>query len=60
MMTTNERLLLDRKTAAEMLGISSVTLDRLLRAGKGPKAKRIGSRVLFSRDELQRFAGATA
>jgi excisionase family DNA binding protein len=59
-MTTNERLLLDRKTAAEMLGISSVTLDRLLRAGKGPKAKRIGSRVLFSREELQRFAGVTA
>jgi excisionase family DNA binding protein len=59
-MITNERLLLDRKTAAEMLGISSVTLDRLLRAGKGPQPKRIGSRVLFSREELQRFAGVTA
>jgi excisionase family DNA binding protein len=42
-----------------MLGISYVTLDRLLRSGKGPKAKRIGSRVLFSRTELERFAEET-
>lgn len=59
-MTKFEKLLLDRKTAAEMLGISVVTLDRLLVAGKGPKAKRIGSRVLFSRTELERYAGVTA
>ena len=56
-MPKTEKLLYGRKETAAMLGISLVTLDRLLRTGKGPRAKRIGSRVLFSQPELARFTG---
>jgi excisionase family DNA binding protein len=56
-MSNKEKLLLDRKTAADMLGVSYVTLDRLVKNGE-LCPRRIGSRVLFPRCELIRFAYA--
>jgi excisionase family DNA binding protein len=53
----SERLLYDRKTAAEQLSISVATLDRLV-ANKCLTARRIGGRVLIPHGELKRFARA--
>ena len=52
-----ERLLYDRKTAAERLSISVRALDRLI-ANKCITARRIGSRVLIPYGELKKFARA--
>jgi excisionase family DNA binding protein len=48
-------LLYSRIEAAKLLGISFVTLDRLTLRGE-IQPRRIGSRVMFSRTELARFA----
>ena len=48
-------LLLDRPTAAYQLGISTASLDLLVRAGQ-LSAVRIGYRVLFLRSVLYEFA----
>jgi excisionase family DNA binding protein len=58
-MLTLNKLLYSRLEVAEMLSISHVTLWRLVRAGK-IMPQYIGSRQLFSREELQRFTGVTA
>jgi excisionase family DNA binding protein len=56
------KILLSRDEAARSLGISTKTLDKLVATGK-IHARRIGGdvrgRVLFSRQELLRFADAT-
>jgi excisionase family DNA binding protein len=56
--TTNgggvDRLLVDRLTAAKMLGISGTTLDLLRIAGQIPSLK-IGTRRLFALADLQTF-----
>jgi excisionase family DNA binding protein len=53
----SERLLYDRKSAAQQLSISVATLDRLV-ANKCLTARRIGGRVLIPHGELKRFARA--
>jgi len=56
---TSEKLLLSRYEAAQLLGISWRMLDDLVRRGE-IRIRRVGGplrgRVLFSRNELQRFA----
>ena len=47
-------LLVDRRTAAAMLSISTRALDYLI-AGRKLTTRRIGSRVLVSTNELARF-----
>ena len=59
------KLLLDRREAAEALGISMRLLDTLTDPQGPLKPVRIGRRVLFSPGELQRWidaesAGSTA
>ena len=56
-MSTEERLLVGRREAAQMLSISQRSLDYLV-ANKQLHARRIGSRVLISVSELQRYARA--
>jgi len=56
MTTKNEKLLYSRAEAAQLLGVSTVTLWSLVKAKK-LKPKRIGDRPMFSRSELARFAG---
>jgi excisionase family DNA binding protein len=58
-MMKTDKLLYSRKEAAQLLGISSVTLWRMVRRGE-LKPRHIGDRPMFSRTELARFAGATA
>lgn len=53
----SERLLYDRKSAAQQLSVSVATLDRLV-ANKCLTARRIGGRVLIPYGELKRFARA--
>jgi hypothetical protein len=55
-MPTAERLLVDRKNAAQYLSISQRSLDYLLSHGD-LHVRRIGSRVLIPISELRRFAG---
>jgi excisionase family DNA binding protein len=52
-----QRLLYDRKTAARLLSISVRALDRFI-ANRAINTRRIGSRVLIPRSELQKFARA--
>jgi excisionase family DNA binding protein len=56
MKTKIEPLLYSRSETARLLGISQVHLWRIVKQGK-LKPVHTGSRVLFSREELQRFAG---
>jgi excisionase family DNA binding protein len=53
-----EKLLYSRKEAAQVLGVSTVTLWKLVRRGE-LKPMHIGDRPMFSRVELERFAGVT-
>jgi excisionase family DNA binding protein len=50
-------MLVSKKQAASYLGISIGLLDRLVRQG-AIKAVRIGRRVLFKSDTLEKFTGA--
>ena len=50
-----ERLLYDRKTAAQMLSISERAVSYLLARGE-IRFRRIGRRTLIPRSELVRFA----
>jgi excisionase family DNA binding protein len=51
----NQRLLVGRREAADLLSISARALDYLL-ANKQLTTRRIGARVLIPVSELQRFA----
>ncbi len=53
----NQRLLVGRKEAADLLSISARALDYLV-ANRQLTTRRIGSRVLIPIAELQRFARA--
>jgi excisionase family DNA binding protein len=56
---TSEKFLLSRQEAAQLLGISTSSLDNLVSRGE-IRIRRVGGpirgRVLFTRTELQRFA----
>lgn len=55
-MPTEERLLVDRRNAAQYLSISQRSLDYLLAHGE-LNTRRIGARILIPLAELKRFAG---
>ena len=48
-----------RADAAELLHIGIANVDKLVKAGE-LVPRRIGDRVLFSKAELERFAGVPA
>lgn len=54
-MPTEQRLLVDRRNAAQYLSISQRSLDYLLAHGE-LNIRRIGARVLIPITELQRYA----
>jgi excisionase family DNA binding protein len=54
-MPPSQRLLVDRRNAAQYLSISQRSLDYLLANGE-LVARRIGARVLIPLAELQRYA----
>ena len=54
-LSPEQRLLVDRRNAAQYLSISQRSLDYLLAAGE-LNTRRIGARVLIPISELQRFA----
>jgi excisionase family DNA binding protein len=54
-MPPDQRLLVDRRNAAQYLSISQRSLDYLLAHGE-LNVRRIGSRVLIPLSELQRYA----
>jgi len=56
-MSTETRLLYDRKGAARMLSISVRSLDYLI-AGKQLDTRRIGKKVLIPHASLSRFSQA--
>lgn len=58
-MLKTDRLLYSRREAAELLGVSTVTLWKLVRRGE-LRPMHIGDRPMFSRFELERFAGVQA
>lgn len=51
---TPARLLHGRSEAAVLLGLSTRTIDNAIRSGD-LEARKVGRRVLISRDELIRF-----
>jgi predicted DNA-binding transcriptional regulator AlpA len=53
-----ERLLLGKPEAAESLGVSLATLDRLTAPRGDLRPVRLDGRVLFARSELERWASA--
>ena len=53
--STVERLLVSRKEAAAMLGVSARTIDRMVAAGR-LKPLRIGRLVRFPVEDLRRLA----
>lgn len=52
---TNRPILISRRDAAQLLAVSTRTVDSLIREKKLP-VKRIGTRVLFLRSDLESFA----
>lgn len=59
MTTKSDRLLYSRVEAAEMLGVHLNTIVNLINRGElHPRC--VGSRVMFTRQELERFAGVSA
>jgi excisionase family DNA binding protein len=55
MVDPTRTILVGRKDAAQLLGVSPRSIDNLIRAKKLP-VKRIGARVLFLRSDLENFA----
>jgi len=55
-MSDVQPILVSKKVAAKLLGISTGTLDRLIRQKQIP-AVRIGSRVLVRREDIENFEG---
>jgi excisionase family DNA binding protein len=53
---TSERLLYSRAEACQLLGVHINTLARLIDRGE-LAPRRVGDRVMFTRQELERFAG---
>lgn len=44
--------------AAAFLGLAPATLDNWRSLGRGPKFVKLGARVVYARDELERFQAA--
>lgn len=59
MKSNTEKILYSRREAAAALGVCTLTLDKLVQRGE-LVPKRVGSRVLFTFAELERFASVTA
>jgi len=55
-MNDKETQFLTRTEAAELLRVSPRTLDRLTKDGVGPPVTKVGARVLYKREELDRWA----
>lgn len=51
-----EQILIERKVAADLLGICVRSLDHAV-AQRLLEPRRLGRRVMFTLDELKRFAG---
>lgn len=49
---------LGREVSAQMLGISAVKFDELVRDGRMPRAKRIDGRKVWDRRELEAYFSA--
>lgn len=47
---------LDRKQAATYLGLAVKTLEKWAVTGGGPRFRRHGRRVLYHRDDLERWS----
>ena len=45
-------LLVDKRTAADLCGISPRSIDRLVSCGKFPPPVRLGGRILWDRQRL--------
>jgi len=56
-MTATNPIFVSKKVAATLMGISIGTLDRLRRQ-RFITAVRIGRRVMFKREQLEKFTGA--
>ena len=54
-MTTTNPKLLRRADAADYIGLKTRTLDNWRTAGKGPRFVKLGRRVVYQRDELDRY-----
>jgi excisionase family DNA binding protein len=52
----NEAILISRKDASLLLGISIRTLDTLV-SRREIRVRHVGRRILFERREVERFAG---
>jgi excisionase family DNA binding protein len=52
---SKQPILISKKAAAELLGISVGLLDKLVRMGRLERV-RLGGRSLFRRDDLERLA----
>jgi len=52
-------MIFNKKQAAKELKVSTITVDRLRREGKMPYHK-IGSRVIFTSDDLDNFLNSCA
>ncbi len=48
-------LTLDEKKAAEILGLAVQTLRNFRHIGRGPVYHKIGTRVIYRRDDLEAF-----
>ena len=53
-------LAVSESEAARLLGVSARTLFTWRAAGRGPRAVRVGARVLYAVDELRRWLAASA
>lgn len=56
---TNRPVSVDVRTAAELTGLSEVSIRRLVRNGTLRKVPHLGSRVLIPMRELERVFGGT-
>jgi hypothetical protein len=54
-MDVGKQIMVDRKRAAEMFGISPGTLSNMLSQRKGPIAYKFGKKVLYRVDDLVKF-----
>jgi predicted DNA-binding transcriptional regulator AlpA len=51
----NEPLLVGRKEAAALTGVSRASWDRLSSAAKNPRPLKLGGRTLWRRSDLERW-----
>jgi len=49
------RKMVDRKTAAAMFSMSAGTLGNWLSQGRGPRAYKVGRKILYRLEDLEEF-----